>query len=199
MADIGKSAIGRPLGAAVTTNPGSAPPGCGRAAGWGKRRSAPVPLPSSDVKRSGYQCEHTLDAGRRARPARREARIQCRRLLDAGDAGGADRRGRPGNSCASLREQLARNTGRRHRRQPRHRACGSSRSCTSRPTEGNRARPRGGPARHRRRRRARRGLGQRLGRHTEPLREALAQLRLAFVEISRRAESGDGERATTSG
>jgi hypothetical protein len=37
------------------------------------------------------------------------------------------------------------------------------------------------------------GLEGRLGRHTEPLREALAQLRLAFVEISRRAESADGE------
>ena len=37
------------------------------------------------------------------------------------------------------------------------------------------------------------GLDGRLGRHQEPLREALAQLRLAFVEISRRAESGDGE------
>ena len=35
------------------------------------------------------------------------------------------------------------------------------------------------------------GLEGRLGRHQEPLREALAQLRLAFVEISRRAESGD--------
>lgn len=31
------------------------------------------------------------------------------------------------------------------------------------------------------------GLGERLDRHQEPLREALAQLRLAFVEISRRA------------
>jgi hypothetical protein len=35
------------------------------------------------------------------------------------------------------------------------------------------------------------GLADRLGRHEEPLREALAQLRLAFVEISRRAEAGD--------
>jgi hypothetical protein len=38
------------------------------------------------------------------------------------------------------------------------------------------------------------GLGDRLDRHREPLREALAQLRLAFVEISRRAggdEDGD--------
>jgi hypothetical protein len=38
------------------------------------------------------------------------------------------------------------------------------------------------------------GLGDRLDRHQEPLREALAQLRLAFVEISRRAggdEAGD--------
>jgi hypothetical protein len=38
------------------------------------------------------------------------------------------------------------------------------------------------------------GLGDRLDRHREPLREALAQLRLAFVEISRRAggdEQGD--------
>lgn len=32
------------------------------------------------------------------------------------------------------------------------------------------------------------GLDERLGRHQEPLREALAQLRLAFVEVSRRAE-----------
>lgn len=43
------------------------------------------------------------------------------------------------------------------------------------------------------------GLEGRLGRHTEPLREALAQLRLAFVEISRRAESGDGEAGDESG
>jgi hypothetical protein len=35
------------------------------------------------------------------------------------------------------------------------------------------------------------GLGDRLGRHHEPLREALAQLRLAFVEVSRRAEAGN--------
>ena len=35
------------------------------------------------------------------------------------------------------------------------------------------------------------GLGDRLGRHQEPLREALAQLRLAFVEVSRRAGAGD--------
>ena len=43
------------------------------------------------------------------------------------------------------------------------------------------------------------GLEGRRGRHTEPLREALAQLRLAFVEISRRAESGDGEAGDESG
>jgi hypothetical protein len=36
------------------------------------------------------------------------------------------------------------------------------------------------------------GLGDRLGRHQEPLREALAQLRLAFVEVSRRAADGSG-------
>jgi hypothetical protein len=35
------------------------------------------------------------------------------------------------------------------------------------------------------------GLGDRLDRHQEPLREALAQLRLAFVEVSRRAAGGD--------
>jgi len=35
------------------------------------------------------------------------------------------------------------------------------------------------------------GLGERLDRHHEPLLEALAQLRLAFVEISRRAGVGD--------
>lgn len=35
------------------------------------------------------------------------------------------------------------------------------------------------------------GLGDRLDRHDEPLREALSQLRLAFVEISRRADAGD--------
>jgi hypothetical protein len=35
------------------------------------------------------------------------------------------------------------------------------------------------------------GLDDRLGRHQEPLREALAQLRLAFVEISRRVEAGN--------
>jgi hypothetical protein len=33
------------------------------------------------------------------------------------------------------------------------------------------------------------GLGDRLGRHEEPLREALRQLRLAYVEISRREQS----------
>jgi len=43
------------------------------------------------------------------------------------------------------------------------------------------------------------GLEGRLGRHQEPLREALAQLRLAFVAISRRAESGDGEAGDESG
>ena len=45
------------------------------------------------------------------------------------------------------------------------------------------------------------GLGDRLGRHEEPLREALAQLRLAFVEISRRAgaDTGDDEAGNESG
>jgi hypothetical protein len=43
------------------------------------------------------------------------------------------------------------------------------------------------------------GLEGRLGRHQEPLREALAQLRLAFVEISRRAESGDGKAGDENG
>ncbi|HMF04699.1 MAG TPA: hypothetical protein VKH17_07790 [Acidimicrobiia bacterium] len=45
------------------------------------------------------------------------------------------------------------------------------------------------------------GLGDRLGRHQEPLREALAQLRLAFVEISRRAgaDTGDHEAGDESG
>jgi hypothetical protein len=37
------------------------------------------------------------------------------------------------------------------------------------------------------------GLGDRLGRHEEPLREALRQLRLAFVEMSRRSTEGGGE------
>lgn len=40
------------------------------------------------------------------------------------------------------------------------------------------------------------GLGDRLDRHQEPLREALAQLRLAFVEINRRAaddQAGDDD------
>jgi len=41
------------------------------------------------------------------------------------------------------------------------------------------------------------GLGGRLGRHEEPLREALAQLRLAFVEISRQAGDGDEARDET--
>ena len=40
-------------------------------------------------------------------------------------------------------------------------------------------------------------LGDRLGRHEEPLREALAQLRLAFVEISRQAGDGDEARDET--
>jgi hypothetical protein len=43
------------------------------------------------------------------------------------------------------------------------------------------------------------GLEGRLGRHQEPLREALAQLRLAFVEISRRAEPGDGKEGDENG
>ena len=43
------------------------------------------------------------------------------------------------------------------------------------------------------------GLEGRLGRHQEPLREALAQLRLAFVEISRRAKSSGGEAGDESG
>jgi hypothetical protein len=37
------------------------------------------------------------------------------------------------------------------------------------------------------------GLGHRLGRHEEPLREALRQLRLAFVEISGEVGIGDGD------
>ena len=37
------------------------------------------------------------------------------------------------------------------------------------------------------------GLGDRLGRHEEPLREALRQLRLAYVEISRREQSAEAE------
>jgi hypothetical protein len=36
------------------------------------------------------------------------------------------------------------------------------------------------------------GLGDRLGRHEEPLREALRQLRLAFVEVSRREKNTEG-------
>jgi hypothetical protein len=39
------------------------------------------------------------------------------------------------------------------------------------------------------------GRGPRLGRHEEPLREALSELRLAFVEMSRRAEGGAGDRS----
>ena len=37
------------------------------------------------------------------------------------------------------------------------------------------------------------GLGDRLGRHEEPLREALRQLRLAYVEISRRESTEVGD------
>jgi hypothetical protein len=37
------------------------------------------------------------------------------------------------------------------------------------------------------------GLGHRLGRHEEPLREALRQLRLAFVEISGDADGGEAD------
>ena len=36
------------------------------------------------------------------------------------------------------------------------------------------------------------GLGDRLGEAAEPLRDALAQLRVAFVQISERAEAGEG-------
>jgi len=43
------------------------------------------------------------------------------------------------------------------------------------------------------------GLGDRLGRHQESLREALAQLRLAYVEISRRAGGGGDEADDESG
>jgi hypothetical protein len=35
------------------------------------------------------------------------------------------------------------------------------------------------------------GLGERLGEAAEPLRDALAQLRVAFVQISERAEAGE--------
>jgi hypothetical protein len=35
------------------------------------------------------------------------------------------------------------------------------------------------------------GLGDRLGEAAEPLRDALAQLRVAFVQISERAEAGE--------
>jgi Domain of unknown function (DUF1844) len=37
------------------------------------------------------------------------------------------------------------------------------------------------------------GLGDRLGRHEQPLRDALSQLRLAFVEMSRREDGGAGD------
>jgi hypothetical protein len=37
------------------------------------------------------------------------------------------------------------------------------------------------------------GLGERLGRHEQPLRDALSQLRLAFVEMTRREEEGAGD------
>jgi Domain of unknown function (DUF1844) len=37
------------------------------------------------------------------------------------------------------------------------------------------------------------GLGDRLGRHEQPLRDALSQLRLAFVEMTRREEGGAGD------
>lgn len=40
------------------------------------------------------------------------------------------------------------------------------------------------------------GLGARLGRHEDPLREALRQLRLAYVEISRRVEDGEQDGGT---
>jgi len=43
------------------------------------------------------------------------------------------------------------------------------------------------------------GLGERLDRHQEPLREALAQLRLAFVEITRRAGAADDDPGDESG
>ena len=39
------------------------------------------------------------------------------------------------------------------------------------------------------------GLGDRLGRHEEPLREALRQLRLAFVEMSGQGADGSGDSA----
>jgi hypothetical protein len=38
------------------------------------------------------------------------------------------------------------------------------------------------------------GLGDRLGRHAEPLRDALAQLRMAFVQVRDRSEELDAER-----
>jgi len=38
------------------------------------------------------------------------------------------------------------------------------------------------------------GLGDRLGRHAEPLRDALAQLRMAFVQVRDRSEELEAER-----
>jgi hypothetical protein len=43
------------------------------------------------------------------------------------------------------------------------------------------------------------GLDDRLGRHQEPLRDALAQLRLAFVQISRREEGEEGDAGDEAG
>ncbi len=36
-------------------------------------------------------------------------------------------------------------------------------------------------------------LGERLGRHAEPLQDALTQLRLAFVEVRNRGDGGNGD------
>lgn len=40
------------------------------------------------------------------------------------------------------------------------------------------------------------GLGERLGRHHVPLRDALAQLRLAYAQIAGRADAPDGPNGT---
>jgi len=42
------------------------------------------------------------------------------------------------------------------------------------------------------------GLGDRLGDQAPPLRDALSQLRLAFVELTRRQEQGEGDAAAPS-
>ena len=184
---LGKSAIARPLGAAVTTDPGShglaAGGKVGRGGESGSRRSHFPALMSrcQDTSVStlwtpgGEHDPEEPEPGPAGDPPTpgvgrpRTTRAARGSRAEAGARAGATPVADIVANHAIGLWQLA--------------------SCTSPPEEGSRARPGRGRPRHRRRGRARRGPG----RSTRPAHgaaaRALAQLRLAFVEISRRAES----------